>query len=706
MEREAFKNPDKKYRMKTILHTWPADCEVLADAVKEFGYGGVATNPPTENGYTANADNLKTFSRILKAVRDRGMDYWIYDEQGYPSGHAGGQALEGHPELEAKGFYMRRRITYEPRHTVFELDDESDKIIWAARYPMDCSQMNASVILYEQMEKVPFTEKFCECDLKENEALFIFCVKSAYEGSHLTHNVSSKRRYINIMDERAVRRFLDVGYEPIAGEFPEAYPGAEAVFTDEPSLQVAYMHGDESWPYALAPWTEGLFEKFEEEYGYSLLPYLPQIFEGGKNTYNTRVRFYELVGKMIAQAYVKQIAEWCRAHGTCFSGHYLAEETMMAHVLYYGSYMEVLKAAGYPGVDVLASYPGIYHHNTTKFAQMASRKNRMNGIMVELCPFINMEHFSKMPVQYSAGILSLLYAGGCRCVNSYFRSDFSSYAPDKLGTDYGGFMSREQSVWLNEYVGRMGMVLDGAHNDCGTFVYYAVEDVQAKTKPGHTALESVDSPADVSLLDITRNLYREGYDYLMADKEDLVMAADSLLAGDAKISGCLVKNVIIPAIDVIYSETWEALIRLKEAGVNIWFADKLPGYKVGEEIPFVYYDFREECILDTTYVTDGKYFRAACPQEIMQYIKSQEKQFEVFAQTGEKLLVTRYRRGESVIYFVVNRSEKEQTVMWRCGGDKCTQVWNPADGTVAEKKVGENVKMDVYCGIFFVFKQD
>ena len=45
MNREVFLNPTLEYRMKTIVHGWPEQEEVLMDAVRDFGYGGVATNP-------------------------------------------------------------------------------------------------------------------------------------------------------------------------------------------------------------------------------------------------------------------------------------------------------------------------------------------------------------------------------------------------------------------------------------------------------------------------------------------------------------------------------------------------------------------------------------------------------------------------------------------------------------------------------------
>lgn len=697
MRKEAFLNPDLKYRMKTIIHGWPGEEEILMEAVKAFGYGGVATNPSQKNGYTSNPDNLKSFDGLLKKLKEHDLEYWIYDEKGYPSGYAGGLALNDHPELEAKGFYMVRRIAYEARHTTFHLDDESDRIIWAAKYPMDCSEMNASVIEYEKMEPVSFTDKYCECDLKENEAFFVFCVKSAYEGSHLTHNVCSHSRYINILDEKAVRRFLDVCYEPIVKASPDAYRNACAVFTDEPSLVTTYIQGDEVWPYALAPWKEGLLEEFEQEYGYSLLPYLPQIFEGRDSSYTTRVHFYQLIGKLVAKAYVKQIADWCHAHGGRFSGHYLAEEALRHHVLYYGSYLEVLKATDYPGVDVLAAYPKIYHYNTTRYAQMAVRKKGTNGLMTELCPFIDIPYFEREPVRYATGILNLLYLGGCRCINSYFSSDFASFDEKVLG-HYKGYMSKEQACWVNEYVGRLGYMLDNVQNDCNTFVYYALEDVQAKTRPGHCAQESADCATDRSILSLTRSIYENGHDYLFADREDIVAAAKKLDTGKAEISGISVKNIILPSMDVIWQDAWDALIALKNAGVNVWFADQIPSRRVGEKVQFELYDFREESVRGPK-CKKTREFCATSEQEILCALDSQEQELSL----DTTLLKARFLKDGKIIYFVVNNSEEDVSVHWHFSGKDCAELWNPSDGSVQIIKDCDPVSLISYRGAFFIF---
>ena len=699
--RAEFEEPSEKYRMKTILHRWPEEPEILLDAVQAFGYGGVATNPSFENGYTANPDNLKRFGELTRKILDRGLSYWIYDENGYPSGYAGGQTLKEHPELEAKGFYMVRRIAYQPRKVVYHLDDESDRIVWAAKYPLDCSVMNASIVAYEKMEPAAFTDTYCACKLGAEEVLFIFCVKSAYEGTHCVHNVCSRSRYINIMNRDAVKRFLEINYEPIVREAPFVYQQAEAVFTDEPSMMVGYIHGDETWPYALAPWADGLFKSFEEEYGFSLYPYLPMIFEGRSNAYSIRVSFYRLVGKLIAQSYVKQISDWCRAHGSIFSGHYLAEESLQAHVIYYGSYLEVLKAADYPGVDILASYPEIFEYNTPKYAQMAARKNGSGGVMVELCPFIRMSHFKKNPVLYARGILNLMFLGGCRKVNSYFAPDFAEYEPQQLA-GYKGYMSQKQGRELNAYVGRLISLLEGIQNITGTFMYYAIEEAQAKTRPSHCAVEASDSAVDRSLRSITAKIYENGHDYLFCDREDLAEAKESLEKGAPTISGMKVEHVILPAMDVIYEESWKALEALQEAGVKVWFADQLPRFFAEHMTAFEYYDFREEAALHEKLQKAGR-FTAVSEEEILKGLNECRQEFRVQTEDGNSgiLLKAMFCRENNYFYFVVNNSEKDMQTRWEWDGIDAVQVWDPEDGKVHLYDVMSSVMLKAYQGVFF-----
>ena len=687
IDESKFKNPDMKYRVNPMVHyNWPGDRRLFMQALKDYGFGGVVTNVNTQNGFCKNPDNIEDFKNLTDQLDSNGLSYWIYDENGYPSGYAGGETLKGHPELEAKGFYMIRRVAYEPRSVSFRIDDETDKIVWAAKYPILTPHMHESFIDDANMTKVAFTETEAQCELAAKEALFIFCVKPAYEGSHCVHNVCSYNRYVNIMEPKAVRRFIDLCYEPIAAAIPDIFKRAGGVFTDEPSLQVEYVRNYETWNYALAPWTDGLFEEFEAEYGFSILPHLPYLFEGNPDkAYAVRVKFYKLVGKLIARAFSGQLADWCESRGGSFSGHYMSEELMWTHVKFYGDFIEVLKAASYPGIDALCCYPEIYNYNTAKYVQMIARKKNTNGMMVELCPFADVETFKKDPVENMTGVVGLLYLGGVRVTHSYFGSNFSEYSPQFA--NYWGYMNWEQSIQFNEYIGRLGYMLDETPNDCETFIYYGIEDIQAKIKPAYSQITGPEAATTQRSDDIAKMIYEAGHDFYYVDRDDVTAAAASLADGSAVISGCNVKTIIVPPFDVIYDETLEALVRLQDSGVKVLFVDKLPFY--GSELQSKTAEYTQ-------------HFKPCNMNDVMAHLNVADNRFTADA-SGAMLIKARYTKNGHEMYFIDNNTRSAVSVLLNHADKKNAMIYNPLDGKIYPVNMGENIEIASFRGVFVMF---
>ncbi len=679
-DKSSFQNPERKYRVNPIMHGWPADHKLMMEAIYDYGFGGVVTNVPFAGGFTSNPANLEKFGELLDDLDAAGLSYWIYDEMGYPSGQGGGLTLKDHPEYAAKGIYMVRRIAYEPTHARFPLDDQSDKIVWAAKYPVETPGIHESYVQFDRMIPVPFTSDFLECDLGEKEVLYVFCVKDAYEGTHSTHNVSSFRKNINIMDKAAVRRFIDVCFEPTATAVPDAYQRAGNVFTDEPSLHVAYVREYETWNYALAPWVDGLFEAYEALYGVSLLPDLPLLFEGSTNAYPVRVKFYKLVGRLIAEAWSGQLSEWCEAHGGGFSGHYLLEESIAHHVKQYGDYVTVLRAASYPGVDILNCYPEIYTYLTTKYPQMALRKNGGDGMMVEICPFADVETFKKAPLDNMTCVMGMLYLGGCRVTHSYFGANYEGWRDGILNRG-GGYTNEEESNWFNEYVGRLGTMLDGLTNKCSTFIYYGIEDAQAKNKPMYSSgFGGGDRVADEATGALANAIYEAGRDYYFVDTEDLREALETLgNTGVASISGNPVKEIFVPALDVIYAEAVDALQKLAEAGVIVRVVNRMPRYaaETGEPLTNA---------LPTAAIGD-----------ICQMVTGDEIFPE--AAVGGILLRGRFERDGRSIHMMVNKSRCDVTIAYAGGAG---EIWDPRDGSVTALAAGEAVTVPAMRALFVI----
>ena len=681
IDKTAFQNPPRKFRVNPMVHEWIEDHRLQMEAIRDYGFGGVVTNVPRADGFTSNKSNLERFDAILRDLDAAGLSYWIYDEAGYPSGRGGGLTLEGHPELAAKGFYAHRRMAYVPEHAHFRLDDQSDRIVWAAKYPVETPGLHESFVRYDCMTAVPFTDTEVECDLGEKEILYVFCTKDAHEGSHATHNVSSFLKNINIMDKRAVRRFIDCCFEPIAARIPDAYARAEGVFTDEPSLHVTYVREYEVWPHALAPWVDGLFEAYEAEYGESLLPKLPLIFEGRTEAYPVRVRFYELVGKLIAEAWTAQLSDWCESHGGAFSGHYLLEERMNQHVKQYGNYIRVLAAASYPGIDVLPCYPEGFKYTTTKFAQMAVRKKNSNGMMVEICPFDNVEAFKKAPLDNMSCVMGLLYLGGVRNTHSYFAADYTGWREGRI--QISGYTDQAQSNWFNEYVGRMGLVLDGLQNRCGTFIYFPMEDAQAKHRPCHEGgFRTGDNTTDEAVNALADAVYDAGRDFYYIDLADLREARSTLReTGVASISGNPVEQIFVPSVFVMYREAMEILAGLADAGVTVRYVGKGPRYAAEDG---------ERLCLQAEF---------AGVEEIASLVSGDADFPE--PSVGGTVLRGRFVREDTVIRMLVNKERHAVTLRY-CGPDG--EIWNPSDGSVTPVMSGTEITVPALRSIFVVSK--
>lgn len=676
--------PDRKYRVKPIIHHFADDYMRHLDAVEAFGYGGVVTNPDRDAPNDHYREDCKKLGEITDELKRRNLGYFLYDEKGFPSGVAGGMSTAGHPELMAKGLYMHRHMAYAAEHFTYHIDDDSDKIVWAMKIPVRLrwdSAFPVRALDEDAAEAVPFTERSLETDLLKDDVLFIFAVRTAQEGSQIA-NTPAVGPYINIMDEKAVRRFIDLFYEPIAEEAPEAFPGAEAVFTDEPSLMVRHMTPFVQWSFALAPWVDGLFEEYELEYGTRLEPVLHHLFEGDTSAAPERIRFYQLVGKLIGRNYTGQLNRWCRDHGTIISGHYLGEENILGNVLDYGSYIETLRCAGLPGMDILECYPEIYNYNAAKHPQMAVRKNNVPGMMVELCPVVNIPTFMEHHLDNMCAIIGLLFLGGVRKVNSYYFNNFEEYDPVKLKGENGP-LNEQEANWFNEYVGRISHMLDGCVNDCSTFVYYGIEDTQGKLIPSYT-MGDFTGDTDNAVQPLVKKIYESGHDFYYADMEDLTEAAKAEFPA---ISGHPVTTVILPAMDILYDESYEALKKLKDRGVRVLFQDKVP--MLGTERPVDRKESRKD-------------FAAVSDEEILAWLDLCDSTFTAKSDNAA-IIKGRFEKEGRELWMILNNTREDRDVLLQHETKKNAMLYDPSTGEISEITMGEKICIPWFRSVFVWF---
>lgn len=115
---QQFQHPPAWARILRINHGWSSDAaarEAYVATIGQGGFGGAVTNVSFGDGYVTNPANWDALRSGILAMQAAGLEMWLYDEAGYPSGRAGGLVLDGHPEREARALLATTaRIDVDP----------------------------------------------------------------------------------------------------------------------------------------------------------------------------------------------------------------------------------------------------------------------------------------------------------------------------------------------------------------------------------------------------------------------------------------------------------------------------------------------------------------------------------------------------------------------------------------------------------------
>ena len=158
--------------------------------------------------------------------------------------------------------------------------------------------------------------------------------------------------YLDLLNPDAVRAFLDSTHEvyarTIGQEFGQTVPG---IFTDEPCV-LFYGRRWPSQPLVL-PWTGDFPEYFHSRTGYDLLPHLPSLFFDVGDFPRLRYDYWRAITERFVAAYTRQYYAWCEAHHLAYTGHYMAEDSLLEQIRWLGAAMPHYAYMHFPGVDKL-----------------------------------------------------------------------------------------------------------------------------------------------------------------------------------------------------------------------------------------------------------------------------------------------------------------------------------------------------------------
>ena len=294
---KSFKQPGHTFA-SAPLWVWNADVskEMISSMLIEFkdnGFGGVFIHPRA--GLITPYLSKEWFDLCaftLQEAKKLDLDVWIYDENSYPSGFAGGHVPDVMPESYNQGQMLQLE-------KVKVLPDNPDDYFMALKKE-DNNFLDV---------KKPWQ---AEKSKKGNYYLF----KKTFYGRSDWYGGFS---YVDLMVKGVTEKFIEQtmpGYEKIFGaEFGKSVPG---VFSDEPNIEVQGEHA--------IRWTPDLFDVFQKKWGYPLETNLPSLFEETGDWKKVRHNYYQTLMQLFIDRWSKPYSDYMEKSKLEWTGHYWEHE--------------------------------------------------------------------------------------------------------------------------------------------------------------------------------------------------------------------------------------------------------------------------------------------------------------------------------------------------------------------------------------------
>ena len=213
------------------------------------------------------------------------MNLWIYDENSYPSGFAGGWVPRLMPESRGRG------LKFESVQQPASLGDD---VLGVYAITGDTA---ANVTAQARQGQAPAAERYLIARLAR-------APDSPWTGGG---------PYVDLLHPGVTEKFIELTLEPYRQRFGDQFgrriPGW---FTDEPHLA----------PFGAPHWSDHLPEAFRQRWGYDLVDHLASLQLPVGDWKRVRHNYFQLLLEQFIDRWAKPCYEYCEQHHLEFTGHY------------------------------------------------------------------------------------------------------------------------------------------------------------------------------------------------------------------------------------------------------------------------------------------------------------------------------------------------------------------------------------------------
>lgn len=377
-----FRKPDMIFRGAPFW-AWNSELSdiIIEEQIKmfhEMGFGGVHIHSRTgmETKYLSD-EYMDMVEYSQEECEKYGMNIWLYDEDRWPSGSAGGMVTEN---VEWRTQYLLfTPCKYGTCVNKKECHMKTPVLPGRGGTREENGTLLAiyDVVLNEEGRLVSY-RRILEEEGCEGTPWYAY-LEHATPSSWFNNST-----YVDVLSQNAIQRFTQLTHDKYAQRLGNLF-GTEipAIFTDEPQhVYMRMLPGGLSKNCACIPWTSGYDISFFNVYGFSMLDKLPEVFFEKRNGISyARYAYHNHVADLFAENYCKTLSDWCSSHNIMLSGHLMWEATLQSQTTFIGDVMRCYPYFQLPGIDMLCDF---HEYNTAKQAQSIVHQTGAPGMISEL----------------------------------------------------------------------------------------------------------------------------------------------------------------------------------------------------------------------------------------------------------------------------------------------------------------------------------
>lgn len=662
LDMELFKNPTSEYRGAPF---WAWNCKLdekellrQIDCLKEMGFGGFHMHTRSGMATKYLGDEFMHLVRsCVDKAKDEEMLAWLYDEDRWPSGSAGG--------------LVTKDLKFAQRYLLFSPDKPENLVSKA-----EAAENGGAFLLGTY-----------DVELNENGELAAYRKTDGGEGAggdvwYATVRTSEPsgwyngHPYVDTMNKAAVERFVEITHEKyketVGDEFGKTVP---AIFTDEPQYRVKntlkFAHSRED---CTLPWTCDFDDTFRKSYGFDIADRLPELFweltEGRVS--QARYFYHDHVCERFVEAFGDTCGKWCADNGICLTGHVMNEDYLSIQTASVGEAMRSYRSFQLPGVDLLCNAK---HYATLKQVQSSAHQYGREGVMSELYGVTNWDfdfrgHKFQGDWQAALGVTVRVPHLSWVSMKGSAKRDYPA------SINYQSPWYREYS-YIENHFARLNTVLTRGKPCVKVGVIHPIESYWLHWGTAENTA-SVRSQIENDFQNIIRWLLFGNIDFDFISESCLPQLCGDI-GSTLEVGEMKYEVVLVPNCETLRKSTLDILDRFLSKGGHVIFAGEPPKYV--DALP------SEDA--------DNLYFHSDCvPFREFDILKSLEcvRDVEIFKENGERSVQFIYQlrsdNGTHYLFIANVPSEKNAkkcvNAIIKLKGEYTPYVFDTLNGTVGE----------------------